>query len=107
MHCKPLLCLANLYFQSYPAEIGQNLKDPDLFMQNSTSVKAPELGARSLFKMWVTSRDSCVSSLTVEGKCIPKFSRFPQTGYNSLHKFSCNEFETNSPQLHSQILDNR
>lgn len=103
MHCKPLLCLANLYFQSYPAEMGQNLKDPDLFMQNSTSVEAPELGAMSIFKMWVMSRDSCIPRLTMEGNYIPKFVRFLQTGYNSLHKFSCKEFGTNCLELHLQI----
>jgi len=66
--------------------MGQNLKDTHLFMQNSMCVEAPKLGARSLFKMQVTSRDRYVS--TTEGNSVPKVSRFLQTGYNSIHKFS-------------------
>lgn len=43
MYCKPLLCLADMCFQSYPTEMGQNLKDPGQFIKNSTSVKSPQL----------------------------------------------------------------
>lgn len=103
MHFKPLLCLENLYFQSYPAEIGQNLKDPGLFIQTSAPDESTQLGSKSLFKMWVTSRDSCISSLSCVN-CIPKFSRFLQTDHNSLHNFCWDEFETNSFELHLHIL---
>lgn len=51
MRCNPLLCLANTYFQSHPAEMEQNLKDPYLFLENPTHIENPELGARRLFQM--------------------------------------------------------
>lgn len=54
--------------------------------------------------MWVTSIDRWVSRLTMEGNCILEFSRFLHVGYDSLHKFSCNDFETNYLELHLQIL---
>lgn len=52
------------------------------------SVDASEWRARSLFKC-----DSPLERDVFLG-CIPKFSRFLQSCYNSLHTFGCNEFGT-------------